>query len=86
VASDEIFVRGDDCEIFFPTGFTPNNDGLNDVFKILNAYKVTDFHLRIYNRWGQVVYESKDASARMDRCIFKGKMQESGVFIWQVQF
>src|SRR6187397_2090715 len=30
IASDEIFVRGDDCEIFFPTGFTPNNDGLND--------------------------------------------------------
>jgi gliding motility-associated-like protein len=85
IASDEIFVRGDDCEIFFPTGFTPNNDGLNDVFKILNAYKVTDFHLRIYNRWGQVVYESKDASAGWTGK-FKGKMQDPGVFIWQCNF
>ncbi|HEY5772632.1 MAG TPA: gliding motility-associated C-terminal domain-containing protein [Chitinophagaceae bacterium] len=85
IASDEIFVRADDCEIFFPTGFTPNNDGLNDVFKILNAYKVTDFHLRIYNRWGQVVYESKDASAGWTGT-FKGKMQDPGVFIWQCNF
>ena len=84
-ASDDIFVRGDDCEIYFPSAFTPNNDGLNDVFRMLHPYKITDFHLIIYNRWGQVVYESKDASAGW-MGTFNGKMQEAGVFIWQCNF
>ena len=85
VARDEIFVKGDDCEIFFPSGFTPNNDGLNDVFKMLNAYKITDFHLQIYDRWGQLVYESKDASAGWTGT-FRNKMQDSGIFVWQCNF
>jgi hypothetical protein len=85
MASDDIFVRGDDCEIYFPSAFTPNNDGLNDVFRMLNPYKVTDFHLRIYNRWGQVVYESKDP-LRGWTGTFNGQMQGAGVLVWQCDF
>jgi gliding motility-associated-like protein len=85
VASDEIFVNSDDCEIYFPSAFTPNNDGLNDVFRMLNPYKVTDFHISIYNRWGQVVYESTDPSKGWTG-LLKGKMQDPGLFVWQCNF
>ncbi len=47
-------------EVFVPTAFTPNSDGKNDLLRpILLGIKETRY-FRIYNRWGQVVFESKD--------------------------
>lgn len=48
-------------EIFGPNAFTPNNDGINDVF-YLSPYGVKDLKLQIYNRWGALVYETTDPS------------------------
>lgn len=47
----------DTC-IHLPNAFTPNNDGRNDVFKALISCPVTDFHMSIYNRWGNLVFET----------------------------
>lgn len=48
------------CEEFFiPNVFTPNNDGFNDVFQIIYNGDQT-YHLSIYNRWGQLVFENND--------------------------
>ena len=82
---DEIFVKEDECEVFFPSAFTPNNDGLNDVFRMLNHYKVTDFHFSVYNRWGQLVYESKDPAKGWTGTV-KGKIQATGIYVWQCKF
>lgn len=43
--------------------FSPNGDGHNETFKPLNAACVTAFNIIIYNRWGQLVYQSINASA-----------------------
>lgn len=45
--------------IYFPSAFTPDGDGLNDVFQI-NGRFIVDFELSIFNRWGELVYYSKD--------------------------
>lgn len=45
--------------LVFPNAFTPNNDGKNDRFKPFTNQKITSYHLVIFNRWGQRVYESK---------------------------
>lgn len=47
--------------LFIPTGFTPDNDGLNDGWEIHGIdVDESDFHIRVFDRWGQVVYESND--------------------------
>jgi gliding motility-associated-like protein len=50
-----------DCpiSIFIPNAFTPNNDGLNDKFKV-QGIDIKDFHILIFDRWGNLVFESND--------------------------
>ena len=45
--------------IYIPSGFSPNGDGINDEFKV-EGLNITNFTLRIFNRWGQQVFESND--------------------------
>ncbi|MDW8418409.1 MAG: CotH kinase family protein [Chitinophagales bacterium] len=52
-------------QILAPTGFTPDGDGVNDIFRIFTKPDGTffqTFHLQIYNRWGQKVFESNNQS------------------------
>ncbi len=65
--------------IMIPTAFTPNGDGVNDIFKLVNVKdeKLVDF--RIFNRWGTVLYNSKDIYQGWDGN-FKGQAQATGVY------
>lgn len=58
--SDRIEIK-EGCEprLFVPEIFTANKDGINDILQIPNAH-ITDFDLRIYNRWGEIIFESND--------------------------
>lgn len=58
----EVVGDGGRGTIFTPNVFTPNEDGINDVFKIKGAI-FTRFDLTVYSRWGQVVYHSTDANS-----------------------
>ncbi len=51
-----------DLQWFVPNSFTPNGDGTNDVFKIYtNAQDPEYFEMRVFNRWGEVMFETNDA-------------------------
>jgi gliding motility-associated-like protein len=69
-----------------PTGFSPNGDGSNDVLYV-RGYSIKTMDLKIYNRWGQLVFESTEQSHGWDGT-YKGKMQEMEVyaFVLQVTF
>lgn len=69
------------CYIAVPNAFTPNNDGLNDQLYPLNAYKATDLLFRIYNRVGQLVFETRDWTKRWDGK-FKGQPADLGTYVW----
>jgi gliding motility-associated-like protein len=52
-------LQGNDAELFIPEGFSPNSDGINDVFVIKKPLSVRA-SLEIYNRWGGLVYKADD--------------------------
>ena len=55
-------VIGDDCPcaLYVPAAISPNNDGLNDALVVAASCPITDFHLRIFDRWGRPLFESFD--------------------------
>ena len=69
------------CYIAVPNAFTPNNDGLNDYLYPLNAYKATDLLFRIYNRVGQLVFETRDWTKKWDGR-FGGQPADLGTYVW----
>ncbi len=78
VAIDVIF---DDTDIV-PSAFTPNGDGLNDVFRLrLKHTKLVDFS--IFNRWGQLVFHTADIAGGWDG-VTNGVPQDMGVYYYQV--
>lgn len=73
------------CLIEVPTAFTPNNDGLNDQFRPHNALKAINYHFRVFNRWGQLVFESRNWMEKWDGKI-NGLTQETGVYVWVLSY
>ena len=47
-------------EVYIPNSFTPNEDGINDIFKPVLSFPPELYKLRVYNRWGNLVFESSD--------------------------
>ena len=48
------------CNVYVPNTFTPNGDGLNDELFVRVDCDYTDFEFRIFNRWGDVLFETED--------------------------
>jgi gliding motility-associated-like protein len=68
--------------IIIPNAFTPNGDGLHDILSPVATRDVEDeAHFRIYNRWGELVYESFDVNSGWDGTV-NGKPQEIGSYVY----
>ena len=64
----------------FPNAFTPNGDGINDVYKAKEGWQsIVEFHAYIFNRWGQKLYEWTDPAGGWDGK-YKGKDVKQGVY------
>lgn len=70
--------------IYFPNAFTPNGDGLNDGYKA-SGLDVESFHIRIYNNWGELVYEADHIDKAWDGNI-KGKPAADGVYVYHAEY
>lgn len=73
------------CYLAVPTAFTPNHDGKNDFLHPLNAIKADQLEFRIYNRWGQLIFETHNWKQGWDGTV-NGKEQPSGIYIWFLHF
>jgi gliding motility-associated-like protein len=75
------------CEeaLIMPNAFTPNGDGLNDIFKPVLLDDLTDFEFKVYNRWGKVIFFSANPDDGWD-----GKELEipKGIeqYVWTVRY
>jgi len=73
------------CYIAVPNAFTPNKDGLNDYLYPINAYKATDLLFRVYNRFGQLIFETRDWTKKWDGT-FKGQGVDPATYVWILHY
>lgn len=83
-----VLVVGEDYGLYVPNAFTPNADGLNDVFQP-KGFGITKYQLQIFDRWGERVYETKSFEAGWDgkfhgRGLDYGQFCEEGVYTWLI--
>ncbi|MEX2589136.1 MAG: PKD domain-containing protein [Chitinophagales bacterium] len=70
--------------IVVPSAFTPNNDGLNDIFRIIRTLNIQSIDaFEIFNRWGQRVFFSNTENVGWDG-FFKGELQDLGVYVYKI--
>lgn len=72
-----------DADIFVPSAFSPNEDGINDTFEVkVSLYK--SFNMSVLNRWGEVIFHSNDITKGWDGT-FKGKLVAVGSYIFNIE-
>ncbi|RYE22669.1 MAG: T9SS type B sorting domain-containing protein [Sphingobacteriales bacterium] len=89
--SDEFGCKGvDTIDVFFfrveedmyvPTAFTPNGDGLNDTFKPILLGMKSLAYFRVYNRLGELMFSTSQPDHGWDG-VYKGKPQDTATFVW----
>lgn len=74
----------DEGTVFIPNTFTPNGDGSNDILYVRSNH-TTEIYFAVYNRWGEMVFETTDITKGWDG-IYKGMKADPGVFGYYVRF
>ncbi len=76
-------------DVYVPTAFTPNNDGLNDYFQIFSVQTIKINNFSVYNRWGNLVYTGSgfyaDETERFWDGWYQGNEANSGVYNYQFE-
>jgi gliding motility-associated-like protein len=74
-----------DVLLFAPNTFTPDGDEFNQTWKVhISGIDVYDFDLELYNRWGQIIWESHDPSVGWDGT-YNGKTVQDGTYTWLIR-
>jgi gliding motility-associated-like protein len=68
--------------IHLPNGFTPNGDGVNDLFLPVGT-NIATVELSIFDRWGRLIHRGRDADAFWDGTM-DGAFVKDGVYVWKV--
>lgn len=68
--------------IYVPNSFTPNGDGINDFFSV-KGEAIQSFTLEIYNRWGQLIFQTRDVTASWDGT-YKGQVVPMGAYVYKL--
>jgi gliding motility-associated-like protein len=81
---DSVFIKVYDGPTYYiPNAFSPNGDGLNDIFRAIPVGISNTVYFRVYNRLGQLVFETNQWLKGWDGT-FKGKEQPNGTYVWTV--
>ncbi|MBS1663523.1 MAG: gliding motility-associated C-terminal domain-containing protein [Bacteroidetes bacterium] len=73
------------CYIAVPTAFTPNGDGLNDYLYPLNAFKADNLNFQVFNRQGQLVFQTHDWTKKWDGRV-QGHAAPAGTYAWFLEY
>lgn len=86
-AEDQLIIN-DVIIYFMPNAFTPDGDSYNEIFAPVfrSGYDPYDFHFVIYNRWGEVIFESFNAGFGWNGTYGNQGLVEDGVYVWRLEF
>jgi gliding motility-associated-like protein len=78
-------VLKDDFLIYTPNAFSPDGDGVNDDFyPIINGFSEQSYKLYVFNRWGELVFDSYYIQNKWNGKDLNGKECKEGVFVWKL--
>ena len=80
-----VLCPGIDCSLKVGNVFTPNGDGVNDLFRVRSDCDIETFGLNIYNRWGQLIHHSDNAMYGWDGTVY-GEPASEGVYYYELVF
>ncbi len=77
---------GDEYNFYIPNSFTPNGDGLNDIFKVeAIGVDLNNFDMKVYDRWGQEVFATTDLASGWDGSINGStSTAPNGIYVWKI--
>ncbi len=83
IGTDVVTININDCDIDLeiPNVFTPNGDGINDVFTPGKRKGILKMNTSIFNRWGKLIYETNDL-----QIAWEGKDFADGVYYWLINY
>jgi len=85
-STDTVQILWSGTPFYLPNAFTPNGDGLNDSFRAIPRYDyVNRYHMSIYNRWGQRIYETTDINKGWDGT-YKGSPCTLGAYVYHIVY
>jgi gliding motility-associated-like protein len=76
-----VFVK-DSMTLYVPNAFTPNGDGINDIFKPSGTL-VKTFNMLIFDRWGELIFETESFGRGWDG-FYKGQKVQNDVYVWKI--
>jgi gliding motility-associated-like protein len=75
------------CQVYVPNAFSPNGDGVNDVFRVqaASSCSINNFQLEIYDRWGAQVFQAGSLEQGWDGK-FKGDPVKADLYVYRLSY
>lgn len=88
VSSDSVTLSPLDCEVRLemPNVFTPNGDGINEIFTPMEINGIQSLHTQIFDRWGRQVFSSHSLDIEWNGKQSGNSIAQSGTYFWVLQY
>jgi len=81
----EKIVVADGLSVFVPNAFSANDDGINDGFgPVLDGIDPERYHFDVFDRWGAIIFSTRDPNKRWDGLSTSGQEVPEGVYVWKL--
>jgi gliding motility-associated-like protein len=87
ISQTKMIVKVEGCPeltLYVPNSFTPNNDNLNETFGAY-GFGVDKFNMTIFNRWGELIFESDDINKQWNGT-YKGEICQEGIYVYHILY
>ena len=84
----KILIYSEPLVFYVPNAFTPDGNSINNEFKpiITSGVDIYDYHFVVWNRWGEIMFESFDPNTGWDGCYYGNCNLKSDVYVWKINY